>query len=75
MSFISPEARQAPAGPSVLDGIFSCGGGIALLTLSVLLILAASLLREWYHPSADRHPPMQKNPLRNRCARSPLDQA
>lgn len=54
MAFITPITRPDSPGTSVFDGIFSLGGGLALLTLSVLLILAAAVLREWHHPVNER---------------------
>jgi len=73
MSFITPAARQASAGTSAFDGIFSFGGGLALLTLSVLLILGAALLREWYHPAAERSLSAQKAALLERGTAPALD--
>ncbi len=63
MAFTTPIARADSPGPSVFDGIFSFGGGLALLTLSVLLILAAAVLREWHHPVSDRRDRPRRPPF------------
>ncbi|RLL63887.1 hypothetical protein [Paenirhodobacter hankyongi] len=75
MNFITPTARTEPAGSSIYDSILSFGGGLALLTLLVLTILCAAVLREWSHPKEDtaplpRHAPRRREHPRASCRRT-----
>lgn len=70
MNFITPTARTEPAGSSIYDSILSFGGGLALLTLLVLTILCAAVLREWAHPREETPPHAREAPRRRERVRA-----